>query len=136
MNQALLNQKARMLLRFQRTNVVETDSSSSDSDDNQADTLKLMENRNPMLRLIVYGKLKRMMMSYANQKLHTIDRNLIRGIYLRKIKDFKEDQQEKNVNKSLFTRLTGKFLKITVSNKEHDSPMPEKEKTKRVKKRK
>lgn len=55
-----------MLLRFQRKNVVESNSSSSDSDDNQNDTLKLMENQNPMIRLIVYGKLKKMMMSYAH----------------------------------------------------------------------
>lgn len=53
-----------MLLRFQRKNLIESQSSSSDSDDNKYDTLKLMENRNPMLRLIVYGKLKKMMMSY------------------------------------------------------------------------
>ena len=91
MNSILLNQKNRMLLRFQRKNLVETQSSSSDSDDNKNDTLKQMENNNPMIRLIVYGKLKKMIMSYAEQKLHSIDRNLIRGIYLRKIKDFQED---------------------------------------------
>ena len=60
-----------------------------------------------MLRLIIYGKLKKMMMSFANEKLQRIDRNLIRGIYMRKIKDFKEDLNEKNVNLSLFSRLTG-----------------------------
>lgn len=65
-----------------------------------------------------------MMMSYAYQKLHSLDRNLIRGIYLRKIKDFKEDLKEKNENQSLFTRLTGKYLKISVSNKKEDSPPP------------
>jgi len=54
-----------MLLRFQRKNLVETQSSSSDSDDNKNDTLKQMENNNPMIRLIVYGKLKKMIMSYA-----------------------------------------------------------------------
>jgi hypothetical protein len=54
-----------------------------------------MENKNPMIKLIVYGKLKKMMTSYVDTKLHSIDRNLIRGIYLRKIKDFKEDQNEK-----------------------------------------
>lgn len=65
MNSILLNQKNRMLLRFQRKNLVETQSSSSDSDDNKNDTLKQMENNNPMIRLIVYGKLKKMIMSYA-----------------------------------------------------------------------
>ncbi|CDW84258.1 UNKNOWN [Stylonychia lemnae] len=124
MNSTLLNQKNRMIMRFQRKNLVETQSSSSDSDDNKNDTLKQMENQNPMVRLMVYGKLKKMMMSYANQKLHTIDRNLIRGIYLRKIKDFKEDMNEKFGSKQLFTRLTGKYLKITVE-QEEGSPIQE-----------
>lgn len=43
---------------------------------------------------------------------------------MRKIKDFKEDLKEKNENQSLFTRLTGKYLKITVSNKKEESPPP------------
>jgi len=56
--QVIFNQKNRMLLRFQRKNLIESSSSTSDSDDNRNDPLKLMENNNPMLRLIAYGKLK------------------------------------------------------------------------------
>ncbi len=70
-----------------------------------------MENNNPMLRLIVYGKLKQMMMSYEGQKLRSIDKNLLRGLYVRKIKDFKEDMHEKFGNKSLYARLKSEFLK-------------------------
>ena len=89
--------------------MIESQSSSSDSDDNNFDTMKLMENKNPMLRLIVYGKIKKMMMSYAGQKLKSIDKKLLRGIYVRKIKDFKEDQREKQGNKSIFQNLLEGF---------------------------
>jgi len=71
--------------------LIETESSSSDSDDNQFDTLKMMENKNPMIRLMIYGKIKRMMIWYLGKKLSLEDRNLIRGLFKKKIKDFDED---------------------------------------------
>jgi hypothetical protein len=40
--QALLSQKHRMILKFQRQNVIETSSSSSDSDDNNYDLIRCM----------------------------------------------------------------------------------------------
>jgi hypothetical protein len=64
---AMLSQKHRLLLKFQRQNLVETSSSSSDSDDNNFDELRLMENRNPMVRLVAYGKIKRKMNQFKGQ---------------------------------------------------------------------
>jgi hypothetical protein len=64
--QAMMAQRHRMILRFQRQNLVETSSSSSDSDDNNYDPVRLMENNNPMVRLITYGKVKKMMMQFQN----------------------------------------------------------------------
>ena len=90
-----------MLLKFQRKNLIETSSSSSDSDDNNNETLRLMESKNPMVRLVVYGKLKRMMDSFKQGKLAPTEKNLMRGIFLRTIKDFKEDYKEKMENVSL-----------------------------------
>lgn len=113
MTQVIFNQKNRMLLRFQRKNLIESSSSTSDSDNNRNDPLKLMENNNPMLRLIAYGKLKHMMMSYSDQKLKSIDKNLLKGIYTRKLKDFKEDYVTNFGNKSLFARLKSEFLSVT-----------------------
>jgi len=51
-----------MLLRFQRKNLVETSSSSQDSDDERTkfDTIKLMDSENPLIRLSIFGRLKRM----------------------------------------------------------------------------
>ena len=66
-----------------------------------------MNNDNPYIRLIIFGKIKKMMMSYVDSKLKNLDRNLIRGIYLRHLKDFEENQKEKMENKTLYQRLTG-----------------------------
>jgi hypothetical protein len=96
-----------MLLKFQRKNLIETSSSSSDSDDNNMETLKLMESKNPMARLVVYGKLKRMMESFKNAKLLPTEKNLLRGIFVRRLKDFKEEYKEKMESVTLIERLTG-----------------------------
>ncbi|CDW89822.1 UNKNOWN [Stylonychia lemnae] len=74
LSQSLLNQQHRMLLRFQRQNLLETSSDSSDSDDNNLDTLRLMEHSNPMVRLVTYGKLKKMMQSFEGRKLQQLER--------------------------------------------------------------
>jgi hypothetical protein len=87
--------------------LIETSSSSSDSDDNATETLKLMESKNPMVRLVVYGKIKRMMDTFKNSKLMPTEKNLMRGIFLRRIKDFKEEYKEKMDGVSLIQRLTG-----------------------------
>lgn len=66
-----------------------------------------MESKNPMVRLTVYGKVKRMMNEFQNAKLTDTDRNLMRGIFVRKLKDFQEDYRDRMENKTLLMRLTG-----------------------------
>ena len=68
--------------------MIETASESSDSDDNNLDTMNLMENKNPLIRLVIYGKLKKMMNAFEGKKLKMIERNLMRGVFQRKLKDF------------------------------------------------
>jgi len=72
-----------------------------------------MESKHPMIRLIIYGKLKRMMNSYLKEKIRTVDKNLLRGVFLRKIKDFDEDYKEAMENKTLLSRLHGSMFKET-----------------------
>lgn len=60
-----------------------------------------------MLRLVYFAKLKRMMVSYKNAKLETFDRRLLRGLFIKNLKDFDEDYQELIQNKSLLERLKG-----------------------------
>ncbi len=53
------------MLKFQRKNLIETSSSSQDSDNNNRfDSIKLMESKNPMIRLVLFGKMKKMIKSY------------------------------------------------------------------------
>ena len=79
-----------MILRFQRRNLVETSSSSSDSDNNLYDPVRLMENKNPLVRLITYGKVKKMMKEFSGKKIDNMERNIMRGMFRRKLKDFAE----------------------------------------------
>ena len=103
--QAMLSQRHRLILRFQRQNLVETSSSSSDSDNNAYDPVRLMENGNPLVRLVAYGKVKKMMKQFKNQKIDHLESNLMRGMFRRKLKDFSEQQKEEQEDVSLFERL-------------------------------
>jgi len=65
----------------------------------------MMENKNPMLRLVIFGRFKKMIQSYYGTRLKSIDRRLFRGLFVRNFKDFDEDYRENLQNKSLFQRL-------------------------------
>ena len=73
------------------TNLIETSSASSDSDDNKLDELKLMEDSNPFVKLVMHGKIKKMILQFKDQKLTSFERNIVRGLFLRKLKDFQEE---------------------------------------------
>ena len=47
-----------------------------------------MESRKPLIKLMIFARLKKMMNAFEGTKLKTLDRNLMRGIYRRKNKDF------------------------------------------------
>jgi len=85
--------------------LVETSSSSSDSDDNNYDPVRLMENHNPMVRLITYGKVKKMMMQFQNKNIDYLEKNMMRGMFRRKLKDFAELQKETLDSVSLLDRF-------------------------------
>jgi hypothetical protein len=108
-SQVILSQRNKMLLRFQKQNLLETSESGSDSDHNAYDTLKLMEHRNPVVRLMIYGKLKKMVTSYIGDKMKDKDKNLIRGVFMSKINDFDEEEQDRKQNQTLLSRLIGEI---------------------------
>ena len=103
----MLSQKHRLVLRFQRQNLIETSSSSSDSDNNNFDTVRLMENENPLIRLVMFGKLKKMMLGFTGKKVEPLERNMMRGLFIRKLKDFAEDSKELAENTTMLQRLKG-----------------------------
>jgi hypothetical protein len=56
-----------MFLNFQRKNLIESSSSSGDSDtNNMLDQMRLMEDKNPMMRFVIFGKMKKMLNKYSN----------------------------------------------------------------------
>jgi hypothetical protein len=67
---------------------VETSSSSSDSDDNLYDPVRMMDRQDGLVRLIIYGKLKKMMQGFVGKDIDITERNMMRAMYKRKLKDF------------------------------------------------
>jgi GMP synthase PP-ATPase subunit len=66
------------------------------------DMVNLMESRNPMIRLVIFGKIKKIISNLKGQKISDIDRKVIRGLFVKHIKDFDEDFREKMRGVSLF----------------------------------
>ena len=88
----LLNKKQKFLLKFQRKNIIESSSSSNESDQgNMVDSLNLMEHKNPMIRLAFFGKMKKIVTSYNNSNLKGLDKRLFRGLFLRNLDHYDED---------------------------------------------
>jgi hypothetical protein len=76
--------------------MIESSSSSGDSDTNNIyDMMNMMESRNPMVRLVVFGKMKRIISSFKYNKINETDRRSIRGLFVKKMKDFDEDHRER-----------------------------------------
>jgi hypothetical protein len=66
-----------------------------------------MENKNPLIRLVTYGKLKKMMGGFEGKKLKPLERNLMRGLFIRKLKDFVEEQNAFARKHTWHSRLIG-----------------------------
>lgn len=61
MAQVLLGPNERMLLKFQRSNIVETTSSSSDSDHHSYDTVRLLNSKKDLIKLSQIVKIKKIL---------------------------------------------------------------------------
>jgi hypothetical protein len=64
-----------------------------------------MESKNPLVRLVTFGKIKRMITSYTGHKLKTIDQRLLRGLFIKKLRDFDEEFLNNMGQKSLLERI-------------------------------
>ena len=49
-----------------------------------------MENRNPLVKLVTFGKVKKMMKEFKGKEIDNLERNMMRGMFRRKLKDFAE----------------------------------------------
>ena len=50
----------------------------------------------------MYGKLKKMMNGFTGKKVEPLERNMMRGMFIRKLKDFAEDARDLTENQTLF----------------------------------
>jgi hypothetical protein len=57
--------------------------------------MALMEHQNPLMKLVFLSKLKKMIHSYRGNRLDEIDKRLLRGLFLKNIRDFDEEQKSK-----------------------------------------
>ncbi len=55
------------------------------------DIANMMDSKNPMVRLVVYGQIKKMISSMKDQDLTEVDRKVIGGLLIKDIKDYDED---------------------------------------------
>ena len=69
------------------------------------DMVNMMESRNPMVRLAVFGRIKRVIMSMRERRITAIDRKVVRGLFIKNLKDFDEDFREKMRKKTLLQRI-------------------------------
>ena len=93
MSQVLLGPSERMLLKFQRKHLIETDLSSSDSDNHKDDTIKLLNSNMGLLRLQTVIRINRILkFFYLNKPLESVDRNLLSGIFVRRPEAAKVDE--------------------------------------------
>lgn len=92
MTKILFSSRQAMLLKFQRKNLIETTTSSSDSDHYKYDTLKLMNSNKPLLQLSQYVKIKRKLRQFQRHELEMHDKRLLNGIWMKKPKILKQDQ--------------------------------------------
>lgn len=63
--------------------MIETTSSSSDSDHHKYDTFKLLNSKKEIIKLQQAIKIKKTLNLLKKEKLEEVDRNLLKGIFLR-----------------------------------------------------
>ena len=65
--------------------------------------MRLMESRNPLVKLVTYGNVKKMMRQFKDINIDPLERNMMRGMFRRKLKDFYEHLNENH--ESILERL-------------------------------
>lgn len=69
-----------------------------------------MDNSNPLIRLSIFGRLKKMVGSYRGEELTVTDRRILRGLYKRNLRDFDDELNDYAKNTSLFKRIKDSFV--------------------------
>lgn len=64
-----------------------------------------MENSNPLVRLVTYAKVKKMIRQFIGKPIDPLESNMMRGMFTRKLKDFSELQSEQQKSVSMLERV-------------------------------
>ena len=80
-------------MQFQRRDLLQTSSSSSDSDDCTFDPARNKDSGNLLVKFATYAKFKKAIGQFADRELDYKELNLMRGMYQRRLKDFRELQR-------------------------------------------
>ena len=59
-----------------------------------------------MMKFVVLSKIKKMIYQMKNTPINDTDKRLLRGLFVKHIKDFDEEYREKMKNTTLIQRLT------------------------------
>jgi hypothetical protein len=103
LSQILLDQRQKVMARFQRRYLVDTSSSSEESEyESKLDIVRSMDSSDPYKRLGTFGKLKQIVNSYKDHNLDSTDKRILRGLYIKKLKDFDEHQLQIRRRKMLY----------------------------------
>ncbi|TNV85152.1 hypothetical protein FGO68_gene10495 [Halteria grandinella] len=84
MAQALMPDKNRLLLRFQRKHVIELTSSSSDSDHYDYDPMKMLQSGEGLLKVRQIAKMSKVFDQAKEDKLEKVDKNVLKGLFRRR----------------------------------------------------
>ncbi|TNV74197.1 hypothetical protein FGO68_gene741 [Halteria grandinella] len=101
MAQALMPEKNRLLLKFQRKNVIEATSSSSNSDQYDYDPMKLLKSKHNLLKLRQIAKISKILDNGKDQKMDKIDKSLIKGLFRRR-----STNKQKEIDQTKQTHMT------------------------------
>lgn len=101
----LLPQRNRMLLRFAKQTLIESGSSSSESDYHKNDVMKQLESKNNFKQLGAAVKIKKTLDYYRNNAMNENDKVLLKGIFIKKAKDFHEELQRTPMLPKRFSRM-------------------------------
>ncbi|CDW91161.1 UNKNOWN [Stylonychia lemnae] len=105
--QVFLNENQKLLMKFQRKMLIDSDSTSSDSDRNDQDNLKLIESKNYAIQIQTKNKVRSSIYEFTNQKeLKDIDQRLLKGVFVKKLKQKKKAEFFTTYQNMIINRLT------------------------------
>ena len=98
-----------MLLGFQRKNVLDSDSSAQDTEDDDVKVIKKIKSKNNYVKIMTLGKIKKLLETYFKEesKMKEVDKRLIHGVI------DKVQMHQKNSGKLTADKLPGLISSLT-----------------------